>query len=191
MQLTSKDTTLVALFVALTASGAFIKIPVGPAPITLQFFFSALAGICLGPLLGLLSQLVYLTLGLLGLPIFTAGGGPAYIFHPTFGYLIGFSLGTFTIGRIAGVTNKPTFQRLLGACFLGILIIYAVGVPYMYLILRFVARTPISFPQVLVSGFLVFLPGDIAKSIGAASVGVKIVPLIKRNQIGATMRDRK
>ena len=185
MRLTTKDTVLVALFAALTAAGAFVKIPVGPAPITLQFFFTALAGILLGPSLGLLSQLLYIGLGLVGLPVFTAGGGPAYILHPTFGYLVGFSLAAFIIGKITSRVSKPTIKVLFGACMLGIFVIYALGVPYMYLILRFVVQTPIAFYQALVSGFIVFLPGDVAKSIVAAYLGARVLPLIKRNQAGA------
>jgi len=81
MRTKTKNMILAALFAALTAAGALIRIPLGPAPITLQFFFTALAGILLGPYLGALSQLMYVLLGLAGLPVFTAGGGPSYIFH--------------------------------------------------------------------------------------------------------------
>ncbi|MBS3969060.1 MAG: biotin transporter BioY, partial [Clostridia bacterium] len=76
--------TLVAMFASLTAVGAFIKIPIPYLPITLQVFFVFLAGILLGPRLGALSQIVYLTLGLVGLPIFAEGGGLGYVFHPSF-----------------------------------------------------------------------------------------------------------
>ena len=62
---------LSALFAALTAVGAFIRLPAGPTSITLQFFFSALAGILLGVKWGAVSQLLYVGLGLLGLPVFT------------------------------------------------------------------------------------------------------------------------
>ena len=68
-----------ALFAALTAAGAFVSIPVGPVSITLQFLFTAMAGILLGRRCGALSQLVYVALGLLGLPIFTRGGGLGYV----------------------------------------------------------------------------------------------------------------
>ncbi len=90
MKIKTKDMILVALFTVLTAVGAFIKIPIGPAPITLQYLFTALAGVLLGSFLGSLSQLLYIIIGLFGIPIFTSGGGPSYIFNPTFGYLIGF-----------------------------------------------------------------------------------------------------
>ena len=70
-----------ALLAALTAVGAFIRIPIGISVITLQFLFTAMAGVLLGPGGGALSQGVYVALGLVGLPIFTAGGGFGYVLY--------------------------------------------------------------------------------------------------------------
>lgn len=88
-----KDLTLMALFAALTAVGAFITIPVPPVPFSLQIFFAILAGALLGSRRGAISVAVYVLLGLCGLPVFTKGAGLSYIFQPTFGYLAGFILG--------------------------------------------------------------------------------------------------
>lgn len=66
---------LCALFAALIAVGAFIKIPVPFVPFTLQLLFTTLAGIVLGPKYGALSVGVYILIGLCGVPIFTQGGG--------------------------------------------------------------------------------------------------------------------
>ena len=74
---------LVSIFAALTAVGAFIKIPLPPVPFTLQVFFVILSGLLLGSRMGLASQIVYIALGLVGVPVFTEGGGLQYIFHPT------------------------------------------------------------------------------------------------------------
>ena len=84
-----KDLTLMALFAALTAVGAFITIPVPPVPFSLQIFFAILAGALLGSRRGAISVGVYVLLGLCGLPVFTKGAGLSYIFQPTFGYLAG------------------------------------------------------------------------------------------------------
>ena len=89
---------LTALFTALTAVGAFIKIPVGPTPISAQLLFIALAGMILGPYWGALSQVLYVALGLAGLPIFTGGGGISYIYSPSFGFLLGFIFVPVIIG---------------------------------------------------------------------------------------------
>ena len=70
-----RNLVLTALFAALTAIGAFIRIPFAFSSITLQFFFTAMAGVLLGARCGAASQAVYVLLGLVGLPIFTGGGG--------------------------------------------------------------------------------------------------------------------
>jgi biotin transport system substrate-specific component len=67
-----KEITLVALLTSLTAMGAFISIPMVPAPITMQSIFVLLSGILLGPILGALSQILYLLIGLMGVPSFQA-----------------------------------------------------------------------------------------------------------------------
>jgi len=80
------------MFVAMIVVGAFIKIPVPIVPFTLQFLFTMLAGILLGGKDGCRAVVIYIFLGLIGLPIFAEGGGFAYIFKPSFGYIIGFIL---------------------------------------------------------------------------------------------------
>lgn len=84
------DLILCALFAALIAVGAFIKIPIPGVPFTLQVLFTTLAGLLLGSRMGAVSVAIYIILGLAGVPIFTGGGGIGYVVYPTFGYLIGF-----------------------------------------------------------------------------------------------------
>ena len=69
--LSTKNMILSALFVALIAIGAFIKIPVPVCPFTLQLLFTTLAGLLLGARLGFISVCVYIVIGLIGVPIFT------------------------------------------------------------------------------------------------------------------------
>lgn len=95
-----KDMTYCALFTVLIAVGAFIKVPIPVRPFTLQFFFTTMAGIILGGKRGAISVALYTALGLLGLPIFAEGGGIWYIFKPTFGYMIGFILGSYLTGKL-------------------------------------------------------------------------------------------
>ena len=75
-----RKTTLMilsALFAALTALGAFLRIPTPVSSFTLQILFTGMAGCLLGRRWGAVSQLIYVLLGLAGLPIFTSGGGIA------------------------------------------------------------------------------------------------------------------
>ena len=102
---------LTALFAALTAVGAFFKIPFALAAISLQFLFTAMAGILLGAGYGALSQLVYVLIGLVGVPIFALGGGFSYVLQPTFGFLLGLIPSAFVIGKLA---KRPlTFWQVL------------------------------------------------------------------------------
>ena len=126
----TKDLVLCAMFVALIAVGAFIKVPVPVVPFTLQFLFTMLAGLLLGPVNGALAVVVYIVLGLVGLPIFTQGGGPGYIFQPSFGYIIGFAVAAYVTGRIANEKSHPGYRRLLAANFIGLFIVYAFGMVY-------------------------------------------------------------
>ena len=153
--------TRVALFAALTAVGAFISIPLGYSSITLQTFFTAMAGCVLGPWYGALSQLVYVALGLVGLPIFTRGGGIGYLVQPTCGFLIGLIPAAWVIGRIAG--RKPEPKQIVPACLLGYGVLYAIGVPYMALILNPFLGKGMGFSAIMWAGMIPFLPGDMIK----------------------------
>ena len=118
----SKTKALVycSLFTALIAVGAFIRVPIPVLPFTLQYLFTMLAGLLLGPRLGTISTVAYMLLGLAGLPIFTEGGGLWYVFKPSFGYIIGFCGGTFVTGLLAQRLKKPTVLGYLGANFAGL-----------------------------------------------------------------------
>ena len=132
---------LCALFVALIAVGAFIKIPVPVVPFTLQYLFTMLAGLLLGGKRGFIAVCIYIFLGLIGIPIFASGGGIGYIFQPSFGYIIGFAVGAFVTGIIANKSDKPGYKRLLAANFIGLGIVYLLGMIYYYLISIFYLGT--------------------------------------------------
>lgn len=168
------DTVLVSLFAALTAVGAFIKIPIPHVPFTLQTLVVMFAGLILGSRRGALSQVLYLVLGLMGLPIFALGGGPAYILQPSFGFLLGFAPGAFVIGKILDDGKSPSYARILISLLLGQGVIYLFGLSYLYLNLNFILHKTISISSVFMAGFLVFLPGDILKTLIAALVAAPI-----------------
>ena len=152
---------LTALFAALTAVGAFFKIPFALAAISLQFLFTAMAGILLGAGYGALSQLVYVLIGLVGVPIFALGGGFSYVLQPTFGFLLGLIPSAFVIGRLA---KRPlTFWRAALAMLAGLAVLYAIGVPYMALIANAYLGKGLTFWQVIKNGMLIYLPGDLLK----------------------------
>lgn len=155
-----------ALFAALTAVGAFIRIPLGVSSITLQFLFTAMAGVILGAKYGALSQLVYVALGLVGIPIFTLGGGFGYVLQPTFGFLLGLIPAAFIIGKLTEKRGKP--WQLALACVAGLATLYLVGLPYMALILNAYMGKGMDFSAIMWAGMLPFLPGDALKIVVTA-----------------------
>ncbi len=177
--LNTKNMIFCALFIALIAIGAFIRIPVPVCPFTLQLLFTTLAGLLLGARLGGLSVVVYIVIGLLGVPIFTEGGGPSYIFQPTFGYLIGFAVGSYVVGLLTEKVAKLSYARLLIANFINLLIVYAFGMVYVYIINNFYLNTPIGVWPVFLYCFILAVPGDIVLCILAALIGKKLIPTIK------------
>lgn len=180
MDLKTRDLTMIAMFASLTAVGAFIKIPLPIVPFTLQYFFCALGAMILGSKKGALSQSLYVLMGLIGIPIFTQGGGIQYIFNLTFGYLIGFILGAFVIGKIAENTKKITNIKILIACILGLIIIYLFGVIHMYIIYNFYLGEVVGIWKIINIGILAFLPGDLILSLMISIVGVKVIPVLRR-----------
>ena len=168
-----------ALLAVLTAVGAFLRIPLGVSSITLQFLFTAMAGVLLGPGCGALSQGVYVALGLIGLPIFTAGGGFGYVLQPTFGFLLGLIPSAAVIGAL---TRRNTSALCIAlACVAGLAVLYAVGVPYMALILNGYMGKGMSVSALLWAGMLPFLPGDAIK----IAVTAVLCPLLRKRIISA------
>lgn len=167
---------LAALFVALTAVGAMITIPFGPVPFTMQNFFVFMSGAVLGPAWGAVSQLVYLLLGLFGLPVFSGfSGGLAAVFKPSFGFLLSFPLVSAVTGLMRAKRGLPRLL-LAGAC--GMLAQYAVGAPYMALILGSV--NGFDGPQILAAliGLAAFLPADAVKLAVAGIAGRRLIAII-------------
>lgn len=162
----TRQLVLAALFAALTALGAFLKIPLPISSLTLQFLFTAMSGVLLGPVWGATSQGVYLLLGLMGLPIFTLGGGLGYVLQPTFGFLLGLIPAAWVIGKLA--EGRTGLLSLFGAAAAGLGILYLVGLPYMYFILNVYLDKGMTVWAVVRAGMLLFLPGDVLKLLVTA-----------------------
>lgn len=160
----------VLFFIAATTLGAYIRIPVPgtPVPITLQTFFVVLSGAVLGSRLGLFSQVGYIFLGAMGLPVFQGYTfGMAHILGPTGGYLIGFMAASFLIGKIMERGSRDLFK--ISASFItGNIVIYAIGILWLMLIYR------IGLINAVTIGVLPFFTIELAKIFLSAVVYSKI-----------------
>ncbi len=128
--LSVKNQILCAMFAALIAVGAFIRIPVPYMDyFTLQFFFVLMAGFLLGDKLGAISVSCYILIGLLGVPVFAAGGGIGYVLRPSFGYLIGFAFAAFVTGKLSRKMSV-SFNHYFLAALAGFAVTYLIGIIY-------------------------------------------------------------
>lgn len=149
----------VLVFAALTALGAHIAVPLGftPVPMTLQTLFVLLAGVLLGPVAGAASQLLYLGLGLAGVPVFAMGGaGLPRLLSPTGGYLLAFPAAAALAGWIAGREKRRV--RTAVALVVATAVIFASGASWLSVVTELGAR------EVFASGVQPFLPGALIKA---------------------------
>jgi Uncharacterized conserved protein len=158
-------TLYIALFAALIAVGSYIKILViPPVPISLQTLFMVLLGLVLPPTMALSSMLIYLFIGMIGLPVFTSGGGIAALLGPTGGYLIG-GIPAVVAGALIMKANKKNAIWLTAiAGLVETMLIYAVGLPWLSV------KAGLTLSKTLAGGLYPFLVGDTLKLIVAVAV---------------------
>jgi biotin transport system substrate-specific component len=154
-----------ALMAALVAGGAYLHIPLGPVPVSLQTMFVLLAGFLLGPLYGGAALLLYLAAGLIGLPVFSGGrSGLAHLMGPTGGYIIGFVLAAVVAGLAARGAGTPGWFRVLALGTAAMAAVYVPGLIQLKLVLD------LTWAKTLAVGLLPFVPGAVAKILVAAAV---------------------
>lgn len=182
MKSNTRDMTLIAMFVALTAIGAQLSLPTEPAPFTLQVLFCMYSGVFLGSKKGAMSQILYVLIGLIGIPVFAGfKGGIQTAISPTFGYLLGFIVCSFVVGKITENFREINIFKLGLATVSGLLVVYVIGVPYLYLILNKVVNSPITFPQAIKAGFSVFIIQDLIKCAIVSVSSVAIIPALRKS----------
>lgn len=162
-QNTSSQVLWITIFTSLTIVGAWFEIPTQPVPFTLQTFFVLLSGAMLGSRNGSLSQLMYLTVGAIGLPVFAGFSfGFAKLIGPTGGYLLSFPVAAFMVGYLVRLNKKYIWTIISMA--VGMLIILSFGTMF----LNFVYFH--DWTKSFVSGFLIFGWWDVVKIVAAASI---------------------
>ena len=171
--LNTRELVLCGLFIALITAGTFIRIPVGTDVYTLQFLFTLLAGLVLGARLGAIAVGTYVLLGLLGVPVFASGGGPAYLLQPTFGYLLAFILQAWLCGYYIRHSSAVSYGHMLAANLLGMVLVYVIGISWFYLISNYVIAAPIPlWTAIFYCGVLQVIP-DFLLCLAAAAIGMR------------------
>ena len=184
MKINTRDITFIALFAALISVGAFIKLDI-PLPLytmhfTLQWLFVLMAGFFLGSKKGAISVLVYVLIGLAGVPVFAAGGGIGYVLRPGFGFLLGFILAAYLIGLITEKMKTKTLIQLLVPATVGLIAYYSVGAVYFYLIKNLYVGEYVSFAVVVVQYCLITVLPDFILCVMAAYLANQLVPVFRK-----------
>ncbi len=173
--------TLSALFCTLICVGSLVKIPMPDfMPVTLQTFFVLLTGLVLSPKASLLATVTYAALGLIGLPVFSGGGGPGYVLMANFGFIIGFIIAATVMSVITEKVKNRAFLQNFVISLLEIAIIYVIGVFYFALITNVYHNNNYSFIWFLKTAFLPFLPKEIICSLLASVTAHRLRTYIKR-----------
>lgn len=172
-KITTQQMALVAIMTALTCILAPFSLPIGPVPISLTNLVIYFSLYLLGWKLGTLSYVIYLLIGLVGVPVFSGfSAGPAKLFGPTGGYLIGF----IPMAIIAGIVIDKFSQRwiqILGMI-VGTVICYAFGTAW------FCIQAGYTVSAALAVCVIPFIPADLIKMVIAMIIGPEI-----RKRLGA------
>ncbi len=162
---------MASLMAALTAISAYVTLPIGPVPITMQTCFVLLSGAVLGSRWGAGSQIVYVCLGLAGIPVFAGGmSGPGVVLSPTFGYIAGFVLAAFVTGKYLEHASGRTVPHLAFGMMLGQAAIWGCGLLYLHGYFNLYAGVETTWRSAMAIGLFPFIPFDLVKLILAVSV---------------------
>lgn len=166
----SKSLVKIALMTSITVGLSFVKVPFYPVPFTLQTLAAMLAGILLKKWEGVSSQIIYILLGLIGIPIFSQGGGIGYIFNPTFGYLLFLPVLTLLVNilwkrlKIFGIIIPSVCLLFFGT---------------FYYIVLFSVPLDNGIWKILINFAVIFIPAEILKSFCAYFLGKKLKIILK------------
>lgn len=178
-QISTVDLTKMALLTALLCVSAYIVIPLpfSPVPFTAQTVVVNMIGLLLAPWQAVVTILVYILLGLVGLPVFSGGmGGPGKLFGPTGGYIFAWLLAVWLISMLKGQGQKITRWCMITIA-VGIPVIYIVGSIYMKVTMG------MTWGAVLMAAVVPYIPLDIGKCVGAAFISKAVYSGLSKRRI--------
>lgn len=171
MKIRTNDLCYMAILLALLVVCSKISINIGPIPITLQTFSVIILGYILKLKKSLIVFLTYIIIGLIGIPVFSGGGGFDYILKPSFGFIIGFMLSSF----ITGIEFKKSNKYILFLQgLLGLVIIDVIGLIYMYLIMNYYYGMDKDMFYIIEVGLTPFIIKDIISVVISTIVYLRV-----------------
>ncbi len=170
-----KSICLVGVFTALMCVLSPLSIPLDPVSITLATLVIYIIGATFDYKIAVLPVVLYLLLGMAGLPVFSKfQGGIQVLFGPTGGYLFGYIPCVFLISLlISKFPNKKWLYPI--AMIIGTIVLYAFGTLWFVLYLKY------DIYKALLVCVVPFLPGDTFKIAVACLIGIRLSPLAKNN----------
>ncbi|NLW14972.1 MAG: biotin transporter BioY [Erysipelothrix sp.] len=176
MKLTTKALTRISFNVALIATSAYITIPVGPVPFSLQIFAIYSIAFLNSRKTAVLSILLYILLGLVGFPIFSNGqGGLAILTSPTIGFILGFIPLTY-------ITSSKKHDKFpLHVFIIASISLYLLGVLGLVSYFKYIAHIPYSIPAIVKSSVIVFIPSDFVAFTLSFEVSKKLITQLNLN----------
>lgn len=183
MKITVKEMTLVSMFAAFAcAGGLMLRLGgTGIVPFSILPLVVLLAGLLLGARLGAMVMVIYLAIGLIGVPVFSAPpfGGLAYLVKPTAGFLFGFIGGAFVTGKVVEQFRIKSAVGYIFASIAGLAVIYLIGLPYLYIVLNYYIGKAVSVVAVFKIGFLPFIGFDLIKALITSIIAVQVSKQVK------------
>ncbi len=170
-----REIILAGIFVTLMIICAYVIVPIGPVPITMQPLVVLLAGMLLGSKLSSISMIVWMLLGCVGLPVFHQGqGGVVMLVGPTGGFIVAFIVTAWLVGYLTEHDPKAGYLKNFGYMCVGMLVCYAIGLIGFKISFNYFLQKPITWWNAVLLAVAPFLPFDIIKAAVATFVGAKV-----------------
>ena len=170
-----KDLTIMAISLAILIICSKISFNIGIISLTLQTFAVVIISLLLKWKKAAIVFIAYIVMGLIGIPVFSTGGGFQYVLLPSFGFIIGFLISSLFIGSNIGNTKLLKIIKSV----IGLLILDLIGLIYMYFILKYYIESPnANFMYVIEVGFLPFIIKDLISTVLAALIAIRVEPIV-------------
>jgi len=176
----TRDLTLNAVLLAILIICSQITLPLGPVPVTLQTFGVVLIGLIVKPRHAFVITFLYMVVGLIGFPVFSGGSAGLQSFLiPSFGFVISFIPAATLQSYYLDKKSVVRYKEFIIAAVINFVITYVIGLAYMAFIFNMYLGNALTFPQILLTGFIPLIPGDLLKIFTAILLGKRLRPQLQ------------